>query len=135
MRYNFYQAIACLEDETAQKKGVSVVVHARGQAFMAKWPPASEVFEFFMKSPDISRSLPFRVTSYHYCYDDHMTKFLLKAIRVGMGKNIRIRIRTHFGKLCQCMIRSHRLTNDTNYFIKTWFLEMPCLRKKVPPPN
>jgi hypothetical protein len=98
MRWGLYQIVALLEDdEAAQKKGISVLLHSPGRGFVSEFPPISELFGYIKEAAFLARSLPYRTTSFHYCYDDPVTKVFLGVLQAGLGREIRLRVRAHFG--------------------------------------
>ena len=63
----------------------------------------SQIFSTILKSGDIFNSLPIRVTSSHQCFENnnpnahpHLKK-LLSAMRIAFGKELRLRMKVHFG--------------------------------------
>jgi hypothetical protein len=49
----------------------------------------------------INDSLPNRISAAHYCYDNPLILPALSLLQLLMGKENRIRFRSHYGKLCE----------------------------------
>ena len=87
-------------DDTAQLKGGCNVAYAPGDVF-ANRAPISKVNKLLSMGGDILINLPMRITSYHFCYTDTRMIMLLSLIRQCFGKEIRMRMRVHYGTFCR----------------------------------
>ena len=90
-------------DDTAQLKGGCNVAYAPGDVF-ANRAPISKVNKLLSMGGDILINLPMRITSYHFCYTDTRMIVLLSLIRQCFGKEIRMRMRVHYGTLFVVLI-------------------------------
>ena len=89
--------VSIQNDEIAQKKGASAVVYAPGDLF-ALPTTLKNIRNLSSKFKDIIFNLPFRITSYHVCYDDPRMEFFLTTIRNFFAKELRLRRKLHYGK-------------------------------------
>eukprot|EP00339_Tiarina_fusa_P005404 CAMPEP_0117052190 /NCGR_PEP_ID=MMETSP0472-20121206/36081_1 /TAXON_ID=693140 ORGANISM="Tiarina fusus, Strain LIS" /NCGR_SAMPLE_ID=MMETSP0472 /ASSEMBLY_ACC=CAM_ASM_000603 /LENGTH=513 /DNA_ID=CAMNT_0004766733 /DNA_START=115 /DNA_END=1653 /DNA_ORIENTATION=+ len=99
LKYTWYLFMAIVQDdEAAQIKGITNVTYAPQARMKAlQLPKMSAASEHLRTAGDMMASLPVRITSYHFCTDDPGMKFLLGIIRMGIGKEMSLRLRTHFG--------------------------------------
>ena len=97
LRASWYQVMSTVQDdEIAQQKGVFDITYAPGNVL--EMPKKLAMFpELLRRSGDVIVSLPCRVTSYHFCYEDFRLHYLLSIIQKYFGKHLRLRVRTHFG--------------------------------------
>jgi hypothetical protein len=84
--------IANEESEDAQRNGFVLVVFGMG-------PRAQADRVSLWKIMYILRSLPTRVGSIHYCYDDPEAKAVADLAIMALDPKSRARFRTHYGKL------------------------------------
>lgn len=98
--------MSALQDDEAQLKGFCDVVYCPGNILDA---PSS--FNKFSKvarrNGKMIEGLPFRISTFHFCYDEPRVKFVITALGNAFGKQIRLRIRTHYGMLCswiRCLV-------------------------------
>jgi hypothetical protein len=89
-----------MEDKTAQTKGVCYIDYCCGD--MLRLTRSAKFPEFLATAGDLFGTVPFRVTSVHFCYDDPSARFLLSSIRMAFGKAVHLRIRTHYGVFLTC---------------------------------
>jgi hypothetical protein len=81
----------------ASVKGICNVVYSPGNVLKAN-ASLSKVMEASTKGQSLLvASLPFRFASFHFCYDDPAMALLLRALKKGIDKRVRIRLRTHYG--------------------------------------
>jgi len=94
LRYNWYQIMTVLEEnEEIQKKGVVKVVNCFGE-----WRSSvGQFIDFILKTERIIAAWPFRTCAFHLCYDQPAVRTFLNLVHVLVGKNGRLRERTHFG--------------------------------------
>jgi len=98
MRAFWYVTMATLESDTAQSAGIiSVMYIPSNKSSSPSWPSAAQISEFFLKAGSIHLSLPSRITSFHFCAEDSGTQLMLSTIRMAFGKQLRLRVRAHFG--------------------------------------
>ena len=84
------------DDEAASKRGICHVTYNPGS--MTKSLSLGNILEASSLSNRIlTESLPFRFTSYHFCYNNPAMKLLLSAIQMALSKEWRIRLRMHYG--------------------------------------
>jgi hypothetical protein len=87
--------MVALEDVKAQKKGfVSIFYNCGGLGGAEKL-----YFDVISKIKTmINDSLPYRNRAAHYCYDNPRILPALSLLQLFMGKENRIRFRSHYGK-------------------------------------
>ena len=92
------------DDEVAQKKGFtnltyapSIAVTSSPETKHSDSQKADVLLSGLRQSADLMSSLPVRVTGYHYCTDNPALQFVLSMVRMALGKDIRLRIRSHLG--------------------------------------
>jgi hypothetical protein len=88
----WYQTMGFLQDPEVQRKGLVLVLYSVGIP-----PSASLDLEFMRKTNALARTIPVRFVV-HFFYDDYRLTPLISLLQLGIGKNTRLRIRTHFGK-------------------------------------
>jgi hypothetical protein len=100
LRCSWYQTMAAIVDESAQKRGVCGVTFGFGAGRGFLLPSMlGKVTELASRSGYVlNHCLPYRYTSYHVCIDDPRVASILSILRVYSGKETRLRIRSHFGK-------------------------------------
>jgi hypothetical protein len=83
------------DDEIAQRKGVCQVVYNR----MSPRFSVSAMISTIIKAGNLYTSLPCRVTSSHQCYEEPQGRVnVISAMRMAFGKELRLRMKAHFGK-------------------------------------
>jgi hypothetical protein len=100
MKYTWYLFMSIvLRDEAAQIKGITNLTYAPRRRMTQQPIPSMAVASVKLVSAgDMMSSLPVRITGYHFCSDDPAMQFCLGIIRMGIGKDMSLRLRTHFGK-------------------------------------
>jgi hypothetical protein len=96
-RCNWYQIMATLEDDTAQLKGICDVAYCPGD-LLAMPSSISKISKVMMRNGTMIKGLPCRVSTFHFCYNDPRVRYVISSIRSNFGKEVRLRIRSHFGK-------------------------------------
>ena len=84
------------DDEICQKKGLTNITYMTSKR--NNDIPITKVTDDLRSSGDMMASLPIRITGYHYITDNPALQFLLTMIRIALGKQVRLRLRTHLGK-------------------------------------
>ena len=94
-RIVFYTLMALSDDEESQKKG-AVAVHIHMDS-----PAGPKKFNFTSAKnlPVFMSILPIRFVGIHICQDTIQLKQLLDTFISTVERAIRVRIRTHFGKM------------------------------------
>ena len=90
---------ALLEDVETQKRGVvnvfyNVDLGQTEQSYFDVWTRAKRI---------IDDSLPYRSKATHYCYNNPLLHPALSLLQMIMGKENRIRFKTHYGSTMECM--------------------------------
>ena len=98
MRSFWYLAMATVEDEAAQTKGISCVLYCPGGEFLSNLPSISQVTSLLLQVGSAHASLPCRLTSFHFGTDEPRMKFFLDTLGKAFGKQVRLRLRSHFGE-------------------------------------
>jgi hypothetical protein len=91
--------MAALEDEECQLKGVIDVVY-----FVGMTEAESKFSNLMTKGGHMLADLPFRMAGLHFCYSDTRLRPVLNLVQFIVGRYIRLRFRTHFGKSKQSNI-------------------------------
>ena len=92
MRQMWYAILSSLDDEEAQKKGVVLVFYNVGLC-----APEKDYSELMRHMHMVSEALPYRAAANHYCYDDVRIRAAMALLQLILGKNHRLRFRSHFG--------------------------------------
>ena len=88
--------MALLEDDMTSRKGLCLVSYVPPTAL--ETISMADVKDIFVRSGEQLRSLPLRMTSYHYCNDDNLfMKAFMNATVNGFGNYVGLRLRPHFG--------------------------------------
>ena len=94
----WYMLMTSIQDsEVAQRKGVCDIAYAPGDFLKGLGYSLSKFAGGLSKGNMRLMNLPFRITSYHLCYDDSRMKILIQVMGNAFGKDARLRLRTHFG--------------------------------------
>lgn len=97
-RCNWYQIMSSLEDnEEAQLKGFCDVVYCPGNILRDVPSSFNRFSKVARRNGKMLEGLPARISTFHFCYDDPRVKFVITALGNSFGKQIRLRIRTHYG--------------------------------------
>ena len=91
------------EDESAQLKGICDVVYCPGDLLLAIPSSFSKISKVARRNGKLIEGLPCRISTFHFCYDDPRVKFVITALGSHFGKNVRLRIRTHYGTFGGCI--------------------------------
>lgn len=84
-----------VDNDDVQIHGIVDVVYCIGTSEMGP-----SYVELMTHGGDIlTSSLPYRIAGMHYCYDDSRLRPALALLQLVVGKEMRLRFRTHFGKL------------------------------------
>lgn len=94
IRNVWYQLMNAVKDEEVQRKGFVKVVFNINSGEM----PTIDKDLFFKGAPAIFEALPFRMAAMHFCYDDPMIRPVLNLVQRAIGRQGRVRFRSHFGK-------------------------------------
>jgi len=86
--------IALESDEEMQRKGVVGILYNVGST-----SNGFQDAEVFMKGAKYFMSLPCRFAAMHYCFSDAVVLPFLSLLQLVIGKEGRLRFRTHFGKI------------------------------------
>ena len=89
--------MATLEEEEAQTKGISCVLYCPG-VMLSNLPSISQVTSMLLQVGSVHSSLPCRITSFHFGTDEPKMQFFLQTLQKAFGKQVRLRLRSHFGK-------------------------------------
>jgi hypothetical protein len=84
------------ESQESQRNGIVLVIFGMG-------PRAQADRNTLWKLVYILRSLPIRVASVHFCYDDLEAKAIANLSVVALDRKSRARFRTHYGKFEMCV--------------------------------
>ena len=88
---------ALLEDETAQKLGICIILNCTE---IGQWNnrAVKALVDSFWFSGAAIQSIPCRFTSSRLCYDDPRLGFMINAMKYAMGNFTSVRLRSHLGK-------------------------------------
>jgi hypothetical protein len=93
IRAMWYLAMATLEgDDDAQRNGFVFVRYSIGIQHYTK-----KQLDHVMRASFLTRAMPLQAKGFHFCYDDEHLRPVLSAIQMYVGKQTRMRFRTHFG--------------------------------------
>jgi hypothetical protein len=87
--------MATLEDKDAQMKGVCDVAYVPGD--VSKSVSFKKFADVMRTGGDMLMNLPCRITGYHFCYNDPRLQYILSMACRAFGKEMRLRLRTHYG--------------------------------------
>lgn len=104
------------EPQEALRNGFVLVVFGMG-------PRAQADRDSLWKLMYILRSLPARVASVHFCYDDLEAKAIANLAVMALDRKSRARFRTHYGKFEGCIPQ----TLVSNFHNTNVFTHCPCL--------
>lgn len=90
----WYTIMSAMEDPVAQKLGLTTILY--NVDFSG---PSKRDIDFLLSSKWLKDTLPYRVASMHFCYNDSRLRPLISALQAISGKESRIRFRTHYGML------------------------------------
>jgi len=96
-RMTWYTIMSAMEDPVAQKLGLTTILY--NVDFSG---PSKRDIDFLLSSKWLKDTLPYRVASMHFCYNDSRLRPLISALQVISGKESRIRFRTHYGSHLEC---------------------------------
>jgi hypothetical protein len=97
IRAFWYDTMVTVSDEAAQTKGVSCVMFCPSHGLRDNLPSISQVTALLLRIGSVNSSLPYRITSFHFGTDEPKMEFFVKAIQTTFGKQVRLRLRSHFG--------------------------------------
>lgn len=98
LRCFWYQMMIRIRDDTiVQKRGMVGLCFNQEGLGLSTWS-VMKVTEFGNRWMHMMRCLPFFYSSYHICYDDPRIEVSISVFRLVVGKEIRLRLRTHLGK-------------------------------------
>eukprot|EP00339_Tiarina_fusa_P009404 CAMPEP_0117018054 /NCGR_PEP_ID=MMETSP0472-20121206/13999_1 /TAXON_ID=693140 ORGANISM="Tiarina fusus, Strain LIS" /NCGR_SAMPLE_ID=MMETSP0472 /ASSEMBLY_ACC=CAM_ASM_000603 /LENGTH=470 /DNA_ID=CAMNT_0004722569 /DNA_START=147 /DNA_END=1559 /DNA_ORIENTATION=+ len=97
MRAFWYLAMATVEDQAAQALGISCVLYCPGGEFFSNLPSMSQVTALLLQVGSVHASLPCRISSFHFGTDEPRMRFFLSTLQQAFGKQVRLRLRSHFG--------------------------------------
>lgn len=89
----FYTMVSTADDEETQKKGMVYIVYA----VESEQLPDAIRRELLKALGHMSTMFPSRCTAIHYCFGSTNTAPLWRAIVLGVGSVLRVRMRTHNG--------------------------------------
>jgi hypothetical protein len=92
-RYAWYQTMAALEHEETQLNGLVYLLVASDVEVSPK-----NFIELTCLGGSLLKSLPSRWVGFHICHNHPSFKAALAVTHYAVGKEIRIRVRTHYGK-------------------------------------
>lgn len=103
-----------LEREEAQIHGVVDVVYCVGMN-----STETSFAEMLTCGGPMVNNLPFRMTGMHFCYSDEKLKPAMSLIQLVVGRQTRLRFRTHFGTALEVnfTLFGHRLVSLSLSFI------------------
>jgi hypothetical protein len=108
--------MALLEDEDTQIKGIVDVIYSIGTADVQL---KTNFSHFFSRGvPMLVHSLPMRVSSMHFCYDDPRLRPVMSLIQMVAGKQTRLRCRTHYGENCSYLCGNYGHVSDIVCFAR-----------------
>jgi hypothetical protein len=81
-----------LEDIESQQNGYVVLLYNVDVGVVNISPKSIPAGKQFMSS------IPIRVAAVHYCYNDAAIQPFMAITKLLIGKNLRLRFRTHFGE-------------------------------------
>ena len=93
IRVCWYQLMVSLQDEDTQKYGVVDVVYNIG---LAKHD--AQFADVIAKAHMLRDGVPFRLSALHYCYDNPLLRSAMSLVQIMVGRDYRLRFRTHFGR-------------------------------------
>ena len=93
LRYLWYQVMAALEDEEVQKRGVVDVSNFHGEMKFS----VSDMIVLLHRCKGVMRDWPMRNCGFHLCYENPIFQSFINALQLVMGKDRRLRERSHFG--------------------------------------
>lgn len=106
----WYMIHALLEDETAQKRGITLLIYPQKAKFAQ-----FDRTQTKMNADSIQGCLPIRVSSFHFCHAPTFFKIVLPIFKVFLGERMRKRIHVHSGseqKVLKILEQKFRLTRD-----------------------
>lgn len=89
----WYTIMTLMEDSDVQRFGLAAVLYNVGHESLRK-----ENVDFLFNSTFLTDSLPMRFASCHFCYNDVKLLPLLSAFQMTIGREARIRFRSHCGR-------------------------------------
>eukprot|EP00339_Tiarina_fusa_P004924 CAMPEP_0117013002 /NCGR_PEP_ID=MMETSP0472-20121206/10810_1 /TAXON_ID=693140 ORGANISM="Tiarina fusus, Strain LIS" /NCGR_SAMPLE_ID=MMETSP0472 /ASSEMBLY_ACC=CAM_ASM_000603 /LENGTH=482 /DNA_ID=CAMNT_0004716191 /DNA_START=113 /DNA_END=1561 /DNA_ORIENTATION=+ len=92
----WYQVMTTMENETAQLKGICDVAYCPGD-LLAMPASIQKVSQMMQRSGAMMEGLPLRITTFQFCYTDKRMRYILSIMPGAFGKNVRFRVRAHFG--------------------------------------
>ena len=81
------------EDPEIQKRGIVSIYDATGTLVFADLERG-----LLQRGNRLVTALPFRFAAQHYCYDDQILIPAMNLLQLTLGKQGRLRFRSHFGK-------------------------------------
>lgn len=94
LRYFWYQKLSLVEEnEDIQKRGIVQVVSFYGPYSNT----VGQALALLKNCQPILNDWPLRVCSFHLCYDSLAMRSVLELLHMVVGKDIRLRERSHFG--------------------------------------
>ena len=103
------------DDEDAQKFGFCRVAYAPTDGDDGSddpggpSPPTSNGSSLFQiltslkAGRELLDALPIRIASYHFCHEKYIANIILNAVRFVFGKNMRLRMKSHYGEFVVCV--------------------------------
>ena len=91
--------MAAVNDEESQRKGVVVVAYNFGSTITLGTNTSNKKFvaQRIWYNAQTMSCLPFRIVSFHVCYDNALFGNSIALVMTLVGTKDRIRFRTHFG--------------------------------------
>ena len=84
------------DDEVTQKSGVVNITSCRGRLLNSQQYPSSFA-EHLRRVGSLLSAMPHRFSSTHFLYDDPGLRVILSGLHKNFGKNVRLRMKSHFG--------------------------------------
>lgn len=85
--------MVALEDVESQKKGLVLLAYNVDAGGLSKMDPMG-----IPSGVKFMAAIPMRITAVHFCYNDPATSPFLTLTKYVIGRESRLRFRTHYGK-------------------------------------
>ena len=99
LRKMFYTSLVLAEDLETQRKGIVSVVYAIGATPLMQQANLRNREHMAVSMPKVMMSIPVRVEAIHLCHSSLLWEPLFSIMKFSMSPFVRVRTRTHCGKL------------------------------------
>lgn len=102
LRAVFYTIMLAVEDEETQRNGCVGISYLVGQN--TTWLQLSpHRHQWNLRLGELSKAMPFRLDAMQICHDSFATRILIAVLKLGGAKDMRLRMREHFGTRQECL--------------------------------